>query len=73
MKELVPSINATPPDPAANQSITFPEEDADNETVPVPQREPFVPEGTPGNEFTVAVTIVLAEETQPVAAVLVSA
>ena len=72
-KEFDPEVKALPPVEAANQSITFPADDADIETVPVPQRDPFVPAGTAGTEFTVAVTTVRVTETQPVAAVLVSA
>ena len=61
------------PEATEYQSITFPADDADKETVPVPHLTPSVPVGTDGTEFTVAVTVVRVEETQPVAAVLVSA
>ena len=61
------------PEATEYQSITFPADDAEIVTVPVPQRAPSVPVGTDGTEFTVAVTVVRVAETQPVAAVLVSA
>ena len=61
------------PEATEYQSITFPAEVAEIETVPEPHREPFVPDETEGTEFTVAVTVVRVAEIQPVAAVLVSA
>ena len=71
--EFDPDDKALPPAEAAYQSMTFPADDADSETVPVPHLAPSVPDGTPGTEFIVAVTVVRVEETQPVATVLVSA
>ena len=73
VKLLFPEINATPPLEDEYQSITFPADVAEIDRVPVPHLELLVPVGTPGTEFIVAVTLVLVEETQPVAAVLVSA
>ena len=42
-------------------------------TVPVPQREPLVPEGAVGAAVTVAVTAVLAADIHPVVLFLASA
>jgi len=42
-------------------------------TVPVPHLALPVPEGAAGNGFTVAVTAILVEETQPVVVFLASA
>ena len=72
-KEFDPDVKALPPVDAAYQSITFPADDAEIETVPVPQRAPLVPAGTEGTVFIVAVTAVRVAETQPPDIFLVSA
>ena len=72
-KVLEAEVNSPLPVDAEYQSITFPAEDAEIETVPVPQRAPSVPVGEEGTVFTVAVTVVRVVETQPVADVLDSA
>ena len=68
-----PAARIPGPEVTEYQSITFPADNAEIETVPVPHRDPLVPVGMAGTEFTVAVTVVRVEEMQPVAAVLVSA
>lgn len=73
VKLLEPDNNALPPVDAAYQSITFPAELADKETVPVLHLLPFVPAGADGTAFTVAVTTVLEEDMQPVVVFLASA
>ena len=62
-----------PPDAAAYQSITLPDETADITTLPAPQRDPSVPVGAEGIAFMVAVTAVLVGDRQPVVAFLDSA
>ena len=57
-------VNAVPPVDAAYQSITLPEEEADINTVPVPQRCPFVPDAG-AVRLTVAITAVREDEIHP--------
>jgi hypothetical protein len=63
---LLALFNAVPPLDAAYQSITAPDDDALNATVPVPQREAAVTDGFAGTAFTVAVTDVREADKQPV-------
>jgi hypothetical protein len=63
---LFPLNNAVPPLDAAYQSITAPDDDALNTTVPVPQREAAVTDGFAGTAFTVAVAAVREADRQPV-------
>jgi hypothetical protein len=62
----LPLNNKVPPELAEYQSIVSPVAGvAEIVTVPVPHLCPSVPVGAVGPEFTVAVTAVLPEETQP--------
>ena len=70
----LPPAKIAPPDAAAYQSIVSPAPGvAEMVTVPVPHRALPAPVGATGNEFTVAVTAVLVEETQPVVVFLATA
>jgi hypothetical protein len=63
----VPPVNTDPPVKAAYQSSVAPVEAvAAKPTVPVPQNAPGVLVATVGSGLMVAVTAVLAAETQPV-------
>ena len=63
----VPPVNGEPPEAAAYQSMVSPDPAvAERVTVPVLQREAPVPLGAEGLLFTVAVTAVRLEDTQPV-------
>jgi len=74
VKLLVAVASAVPPLALAYQSITSPAPGvAEIFNVPVPHLVSPVPVGADGRGFTVAVTAVLAAETQPVVIFLVSA
>ena len=75
VKLVAPVDSAVPPVEAAYQSIVDPEAAvALMVTVPDPQTEPPVaPVGADGIVFTVAVTALLVDETQPVVVFLASA
>ena len=69
-----PPDSGEPPTEVAYQSIITPGPTvAEILTVPEPQRAPDVPVGADGITLTVAVTAVLANETQPVETFLASA
>ena len=55
-----PVVRTEPPDVAAYQSITAPEEEAEMATVPVPQRELLLAVGALGAAFIVNVLIDVA-------------
>ena len=66
-------VKALPPVGAANQEIVSPAPGmAESPTVPVPHPDPFTPVGGLVM-FTVAVTVLLVVDTQPVVGFLVSA
>ena len=70
----IPPVRTVPPVAAAYQSTVSPAATlADIVTVPVPHLELPAGVGTPGIEFTVAVTGVLDADTQPVVVFLVCA
>ena len=70
----VPLVRIAPPVDAAYQSIVSPvPAEAERTTVPVPHLALFVPEGTEGIAFTVAVTAILLADRQPVVVFLTSA
>ena len=73
VNELLAVDNAVPPDAAAYQSITLPDDDAEIKTVPVPHLCPLVPVGNAGIELIVAVIAVLDIDRQPVVIFLDSA
>ena len=75
VNDVVPLTNAAPPVAAAYQSIVSPAPTlAEIVTVPVPHLEPFTGLiGAAGSGFTVAVTGVLVDDTQPVVVFLVCA
>ena len=73
VKLLFPETNGLPPVAFAYQSITAPLKVADIVNVPVPHLELFVPAGAMGTRLTVAVTVLLEVETQPVPIFLTSA
>ena len=73
VNELLAVDNGIPPDAAAYQSITLPDDAAEINTVPVPHLCPLVPVGTEGIEFMDAITAVLVDEKQPVDTFLASA
>ena len=74
VKVVFPDRSRVPPVGESYQSTVSPAEGvAVIVTVPVPHLELLPAEGAEGTEFTVAVTVVLVAETQPVVEFLASA
>lgn len=72
VKLLLAVDKAVPPEGAAYQSITFPDEAEDINTVPVPHLAPLVPVAI-AVVLMMALTVVLEEDMHPEATFLASA
>ena len=63
---MLPDDKSVPPEAASYQSIVFPAELAVIVTVPVPHLETLPAVGAAGTVLTVAATVVLVADIQPV-------